>query len=143
MNGAVVIVFDLNNEYEGLAMNKDGSKNELSEKIIRAGAGAYSEVCPGLLGRIQPDSLMQHVLDAPGASLREFVRIINSLEHTERFSMDGLGEAIQSWRGNELVKDALYSRFQTMRSSGIFAGEKQESVRVDSMISPSYPAEEH
>ena len=55
--------------------------------------------------------------------------------------MDGLGEAIQSWRGNELVKDALYSRFQTMRNpSGIFAGEKQESVRVDSVIKSLLPA---
>ncbi len=82
---------------------------------------------------------MQHVLDSPGASLREFIRIVNSLEHTEKFSMDSLGDAIQSWRGNELVKDALYSRFQTMRSSGIFAGEKQESVRVDSVIKSLLP----
>ena len=51
-----------------------------------------------------------------------------------------LGEAIQSWRGNELVKDALYSRFQTMKASGIFAGEKQEGVRVDSVIKSLLPS---
>jgi len=139
MNGAVVIVFDLNNEYEGLAMNKDGSKNELSEKIIALEPGRTLRFALDYLGEYSLISLMQHVLDAPGASLREFIRIINSLEHTERFSLDGLGEAIQSWRGNELVKDALYSRFQTMRSSGIFAGEKQESVRVDSVIKSLLP----
>ena len=37
------------------------------------------------------------------------------------------------------MKDALYSRFQTMKSSGIFAGEKQESVRVDSVIRSLLP----
>jgi uncharacterized protein len=140
MSGAVVIVFDLNNEYEGLAMNKDGSKNELSERIVALEPGRTLKFALDYLGEYSLISLMQHVLDAPGASLREFIRIINTLDHTDRFSLDGLGEAIQSWRGNELVKDALYSRFQTMRSSGIFAGEKQESVRVDSVIRSLLPA---
>jgi hypothetical protein len=139
MNGAVVIVFDLNNEYEGLAMNKDGSRNELSDRIIALEPGRTLRFALDYLGEYSLISLMQHVLDAPGASLREFIRIINSLEHSDRFSMDSLGEAIQSWRGNELVKDALYSRFQTMRSSGVFAGEKQESVRVDSVIRSLLP----
>lgn len=134
MSGAVVIVFDLNNEYEGLAMNKDGSRNELSDKVIALEPGRTLRFALDYLGEYSLISLMQHVLDAPGASLREFIRIINSLEHSDRFTMDSLGEAIQSWRGNELVKDALYSRFQTMRSSGIFAAEKQESARVDVII---------
>ncbi|MDG6922837.1 MAG: ATP-binding protein [Nitrososphaerota archaeon] len=139
MSGAVVIVFDLNNEYEGLAMNKDRSRNELSDRVIALEPGRSLRFALDYLGEYSLISLMQHVLDSPGASLREFIRIVNSLEHTEKFSMDSLGDAIQSWRGNELVKDALYSRFQTMRSSGIFAGEKQESVRVDSVIKSLLP----
>ena len=140
MSGAVVIVFDLNNEYEGLSMNKDGSKNELSDRIIALEPGRTLRFALDYLGEYSLISLMQHVLDAPGASLREFIRIINSLEHTERFTLDGLGEAIQSWRGNELVKDALHSRFQTMKASGVFAGEKQASVRVDSVINSLLPS---
>jgi uncharacterized protein len=137
--GAVVIIFDLNNEYEGLSMNKDGSKNELSGRIIALEPGRTLRFALDYLGEYSLISLMQHVLDSPGASLREFIRIINSLEHSDKFSLEGLGEAIQSWRCNELVKDALYSRFQTMRSSGIFAGEKQESIRVDSVIKELLP----
>jgi hypothetical protein len=139
MSGAVVIIFDLNNEYEGLSMNKDGSKNELSGRIIALEPGRTLRFALDYLGEYSLISLMQHVLDLPGASLREFIRVVNSLEHSGKFTLESLGEAIQSWRCNELVKDALYSRFQTMRSSGIFAGEKQESVRVDSVIKDLLP----
>ena len=140
MSGAVVIIFDLNNEYEGLSMNKDGSRNDLSGRIVALEPGRTLRFALDYLGEYSLISLMQHVLDSPGASLREFIRIINSLEHTEKLTMDGLGEAIQSWRCNELVKDALYSRYQTMKSSGIFAVEKQDGIRVDSIIKSLLPS---
>lgn len=138
-SGAVVIVFDLNNEYEGLAMSKDGSRNEFSDRIVVLEPGRTLRFALDYLGEYSLISLMQHVLDSPGASLREFIRIINSLEHSAKFTLEGLGDAIQSWHCNELVKDALYSRYQTMKSAGIFAGEKQESVRVDSVIRSLLP----
>ena len=140
LSGAVVIIFDLNNEYEGLSMNKDGSRNDLSGRIVALEPGRTLRFGLDYLGEYSLISLMQHVLDSPGASLREFIRIINSLEHTQKLSLEGLGEAIQSWRCNELVKDALYSRYQTMKSSGIFASEKQEGIRVDSIIKSLLPS---
>jgi hypothetical protein len=138
-SGAIVVVFDLNNEYEGLGMNKDGTKNEFSDRIVALEPGRTLKFALDYLGEYSLVSLMQHVLDAPGASLREFIRIIGTLEHTEKFTMDGLAEAIQNWRGNELVKDALYSRFQTMRASGVFAGAKDASVKVDELMTSLLP----
>jgi uncharacterized protein len=138
-NGAVVIVFDLNNEYEGLGMNKDGSKNDLFDRILTLEPGNTLRFALDYLGEFSLISLMQHVLDAPSASLREFIRIVNSLEHSGKFTMEGLAEAIQNWHGNELVKDALYSRCQTMKSSGIFAKTKEEGVRVDEIMKTLLP----
>jgi uncharacterized protein len=138
-SGAIVLIFDLNNEYEGLGMNKDGSKNELHSKILAFEPGKTLRFALDYLGEFSLISLMQHVLDAPGASLREFIRIIGSLENTERFTMEGLADTIQTWRCNELVKDALYSRFQTMKSAGIFSSEKQTGARVDEMIRSLLP----
>jgi uncharacterized protein len=138
-SGAIVIIFDLNNEYEGLSLNRDGSKNEMADRIVVLEPGRTLKFSLEYLSEYSLISLMQHVLDSPGASLREFIRIINSLEHTDRFTMEGLGDAIQNWRCNELVKDALYSRYQTMRSSGIFAGVKDEGVRVDAVIKSLLP----
>ena len=138
-SGAVVVIFDLNNEYEGLSMNKDGTKNELSDRLVLLEPGRTLKFGLDYLGEHSLISLMQHVLDAPGASLREFIRIIGSLEHSEKFTMDGLGEAIQSWRCNELVKDAIYARYQTMRNSGIFSKGKEEGARIDAMIRTLLP----
>jgi len=133
-SGAVVVIFDLNNEYEGLGMNKDGSKNELFDRIVALEPGRSLKFSIDYLGEFSLISLMQHVLDAPSASLREFIRILQALEHSERYNLEGLAEAIQGWRGNELVKDALTSRFQTMKNSGIFARTKEEGVRVDDLM---------
>jgi len=133
-SGAVVVIFDLNNEYEGLGMNKDGSRNELFDRVVALEPGRSLRFSIDYLGEFSLISLMQHVLDAPSASLREFIRILQALEHSERYNLEGLAEAIQGWRGNELVKDALTSRFQTMKNSGIFARTKDEGVRVDDLI---------
>lgn len=138
MSGAVVIILDLNNEYGGLAMNRDGSKNEVSDRIIAMEPGKTLRFDLDYLGEFSLISLMQHVLDSPGASLREFIRIIDSIQHSDKFTINGLGETIQSWRCNELVKDALYSRYQTMRASGIFA-EGKEGIMVDSIIKSLLP----
>ncbi len=133
-SGAVVIVFDLNDEYEGLAYSRDGSKNEFSERIVALEPGRTLKFSLDYLGEFSLTSLMQNVLDSPGASLREFIRIINSLHASDNLTLESLGEAIQNWRCNELVKDALYARFQTMKGAGIFAKRDEKGVRIDHVV---------
>jgi DNA helicase HerA-like ATPase len=136
-------VFDLNDEYEGLAYGRDGSKTEISERIIRLEPGRSFRVSLDYLGEFSLVSLMQHVLDAPGASLREFIRIVDYLKDKQSLTIESLEDTIQSWRCNELVKDALHSRFQLMKTSGIFArgraGEDERETRVGDMIRGMQP----
>jgi DNA helicase HerA-like ATPase len=138
-NGAVVVIFDLNNEYEGLALSKEGARNEFSDRIIHLEPGKSLRFSLDYLGEYSLVSLMQHVLDAPGASLREFIRIIGFLQNTGKLSIDQLGESIQNWRCNEFVKDALLARFQTLRSSGIFSSSDKDGVRVDGVVGSLLP----
>lgn len=138
-SGAVIIIFDLNNEYEGLAYSRDGSRNEFGTRIVPLEPGRSLRFTLDYLGDYSLISLMQHVLDAPGASLREFIRIIGSLRSSDKLTVDYLSDTIQNWRCNELVKDALYSRFQTMKSAGIFTSEEEQSVRIDSVIRSLLP----
>lgn len=137
LSGAVVVIFDLNNEYEGLALGRDGIKNQLSDRVVILEPGRNLKFSLDYLGEFSLISLMQHVLDAPGASLREFIRIVNALEQSKKLDLSNLADTIQSWRCNELVKDALHARFQTMRNSGIFADAS--GVRVDSTIKSLLP----
>ncbi len=134
LSRAVVVIFDLNNEYEGLSYGRDGSRSEISDRVILLEPSKTLRFSLEYLGEFSLTSLMQHVLDAPGASLREFIRIVNSLEQSGRLTLESLGETIQAWRCNELVKDALHTRYQIMKGSGIFASEKQQGVRIDSAV---------
>jgi len=138
-SGAVVVIFDLNNEYEGLALNRDGVKNQLSDRVITLEPGRNLKFSLDYLGEFSLISLMQHVLDSPGASLREFIRIVNLLEQSKKLNLTNLGDTIQGWRCNELVKDALHARFQTMRNSGVFAENSECGVRVDTTIKSLLP----
>ncbi|MHB8567811.1 MAG: ATP-binding protein [Nitrososphaerales archaeon] len=138
-SGAVVIIFDLNNEYEGLALNRDGTKNQLSDRVISLEPGKSLKFSLDYLGEFSLISLMQHVLDSPGASLREFIRMVNMLEQSRKLTLSSLGDTIQGWRCNELVKDALHARFQTMRNSGIFTEDSDSGVRVDTTIKSLLP----
>jgi DNA helicase HerA-like ATPase len=140
-NRAIVIVFDLNDEYEGLAFGRDGRKNEIADRVIRLEPGKSFRVSLDYLGEFSLVSLMQHVLDAPGASLREFIRIVDYLKDNHALTIDSLEETIQNWRCNELVKDALHSRFQLMKSSGIFASGKRgdHEMQVGELIKELQP----
>jgi uncharacterized protein len=138
-NGAIVVIFDLNNEYEGLGFSREGAKNEFNNKVIRLEPGKNLRFCLDYLGEYSLVSLMQHVLDSPGASLREFIRIVGSLDGVGRLTLENLGDAIQNWRCNELVKDALFARFQTMRNSGIFSSDPKNAIRIDSVVASLLP----
>jgi hypothetical protein len=122
--GAYVFIFDLNNEYGGLAWNRDGSPSRNAEKTIVLSPGSSMLFTLPYLGLSAVLGILTHVLDIPGASLREFIRMWKLLESQMKLSMRRLGDTIQTARCNEFIRDALQSRFYTMVSSGLFSDEK-------------------
>jgi len=133
--GAYVIVFDLNDEYKGIGWNKQGKPNYIANKIINLVPGeslCFELEYIGLSGII---SMLQHALDIPGASLREFVRIWEFLKAQGSLTMASLINSIQKWRCNEFVRDALFSRYHTMLSSKLFSDELESSVKFENLFS--------
>ena len=131
--GAYVFIFDLNNEYGGLAWNRDGSPSRSSEKTFILSPGNSMLFTLQYLGMSAVVGMLNHVLDMPGASLREFIRLWKLLESQKSLSMRALGDQIQTTRCNELVRDALFSRYHTMLSSGLFTDE--QSFRIEDIFS--------
>ncbi|HEX5518848.1 MAG TPA: hypothetical protein VFX18_00250, partial [Candidatus Nitrosocosmicus sp.] len=66
-------------------------------------------------------NMLKNALDMPAASLREFFRIWDLLENKKSLGLDELGHAFNTWNINELVRDALLSRFHTISSSRLFS----------------------
>lgn len=134
--GAFVIVMDLNNEYGGLAWNGDGTPSPLNKQITilepGGGLGFSLEYC----GKASISNMLKNALDMPAASLREFIRIWDWLENKNTLDIEALGNAINTWNTNELVRDALISRYHAICSSGLFVGTpsiNHEGLRFESL----------
>src|SRR5215211_323757 len=132
--GAFVIVFDLNNEYGGLAWNGDGTLSTLHEQITMLEPGGGLEFSLDYCGNAAISSMLKNALDMPAASLREFFRIWDWLENKNTLDMEALGNAINTWNTNELVRDALISRFHAICSSGLFTNAQtahHQELRIE------------
>jgi uncharacterized protein len=119
--GAYVIVFDLNNEYSGLSYNVDGTSSSISDKLLLLDPGKELKFNLTYFGKPSISNMLKNALDMPSASLREFFRIWDSLENKKILSLLELGKAFGTWTINELVRDALLSRFHMINSSRLFS----------------------
>ncbi|MDF0680547.1 MAG: DUF87 domain-containing protein [Candidatus Nitrosocosmicus sp.] len=119
--GAYVIVFDLNNEYSGLSCNIDGMPSSISDKLLLLNPGRELKFDLTYFGKPSISNMLKNALDMPSASLREFFRIWDSLENKKILSLFELGKAFGTWTINELVRDALLSRFHMINSSRLFS----------------------
>ncbi len=119
--GAYSIVFDLNDEYGSIGQRKDGSKTSVSNKLKVMRPGRDLKFSLATVGLRSITNLLSHSLDMPGTSLREFVKIWETLEERNEVSLASLEAAIHQWRCNEFVRDALFARYHTIASCGLFS----------------------
>jgi DNA helicase HerA-like ATPase len=134
-NGATVLVFDINDEYSGLGCQTDGSKTKLAEKVLRLQPGGNLKFTMEYLGKKVFTDILTHIMDLPGTSLREFLRIWDSVAGNQRFTLRSLIDALSASRCNELVRDALYSRLCSLLSSKLIAEESNESTTLEELLS--------
>ncbi len=130
-HGAYCIVFDLNDEYGTVGIRADGSRTAVADKLV------VRKPCRDLRFSLQGagiravTSLMQHSLEMPGTTMREFQRIWEGMEAKAEVSLEALGTYIQQWRCNEFVRDALYARYYTISNSGLFTDSDDAFHLVD------------
>jgi len=122
-HGAYCIIFDLNDEYGTLGLRADGSRTPAADRLVVRKPSRDLRFSLGGAGLRSVTSLLQHSLEMPGTSLREFTRIWEEMERKNELSMESLGTYIQQWRCNEFVRDALYARFYTLSNSGLFTDD--------------------
>jgi len=120
-HGAFVVVFDLNNEYSGLGWNRDGTPSSIHNQVRVLEPGKTLSFSLKYCGKAAISGMLKNALDMPAASLREFFRIWDWLENKQSLGIDGIGNAVNTWNINELVRDALVSRYHVIQSSHLFA----------------------
>lgn len=120
-HGAFVVIFDLNNEYSGLGWNRDGTPSSIHRQVKVLEPGKTLRFSLNYCGKGAVSGMLKNALDMPAASLREFFRIWDWLENKQSLSIDAIGNAVNTWNINELVRDALVSRYHVIQSSRLFA----------------------
>jgi len=133
--GAFVIVLDLNNEYAGLARNKDGTPSTINDRVMLLEPGKALRFTLEYAGKGAVANVLKHALDIPAASMRELFRIWDSLSTGGKLGMASMNGAIADWRTNEHVRDALISRFHTMLSSRLFTDDPKRAFRFEDAFS--------
>jgi len=132
--GATVVILDLNGEYTNLGYSLDGSKNKYYDKIHVLSPGKTFKVTLYQTNLYVIMRTLVYALGLPGTSAREFRRIWKFLEKTGRLTLHDLGEAIQNWKCNQHVKDALYSRYSALVNSGFFTDNMAEATDFEKLL---------
>lgn len=134
--GAFVVVFDLNNEYGGLGWSRAGIPSSIHQQVKVLEPGKTLRFTLDYCGKTAISGMLKNALDMPAASLREFLRIWDWCESKQSLSIDAIGNAVNTWNINELVRDALVSRYHVIHSSGLFInGEGGGGLQFEDIIS--------
>jgi DNA helicase HerA-like ATPase len=133
-HGAFVIVLDLNNEYSGLAWNRDGTPSRINDRVIMLEPGDGLRFSLDYAGKSAIANMLKHALDMPAASMREFFRIWDWLNAKNMLGIERLSNAIANWDINELVRDALISRLHAIQASRLFTDDYKKACRFERMI---------
>ncbi|MDQ3873078.1 MAG: DUF87 domain-containing protein [Thermoproteota archaeon] len=133
-HGAFVIVFDLNNEYGGLGWSHHGIPSSINRQVKVLEPGKTLRFTLDYCGKTAISGMLKNALDMPSASLREFLRIWDGLENKQSLSIDAIGNAVNTWNINELVRDALVSRYHVIQSSRLFTNSNQ-GLQFEDVIS--------
>jgi uncharacterized protein len=133
-HGAFVIVFDLNNEYGGLRWSRTGVPSSIHRQVKVLEPGKTLRFTLDYCGKTAISGMLRNALDMPAASLREFLRIWDGLENKQTLSIDAIGNAVNTWNINELVRDALVSRYHVIQSSRLFINGDQ-GLQFEDIIS--------
>ena len=125
-NHAYSVVFDLNDEYGTVGQLGDGSDTPEAKKVRVLRPGRDLKFSLSAVGLRPITNLLSHSLEMPGTSLREFVKIWEQLDNRDELSLASLEAAIQQWRCNEFVRDALFARYHTIASCGLFTDSPRQ-----------------
>lgn len=138
-HGAFILVFDLNNEYTGLGIKPNGLSSNLQSKVVLLEPGKNLRFSLEYCGKPSVSSMLKNALDMPSTSLREFFRIWDNLYKRRALTLEAFSNAINNWNFNDLVRDALISRFHSIYSSKLFLNDEKnneyEGLRFENIIS--------
>jgi len=127
--GAYVFVFDLNNEYAGLASDPSGNPSDISSRLKILEPGSNLQFTLKYLGKRVLSEILTHALDTPSITVREYMKIWDQMNEEGDISFRNLYSKITTIKLNDMVKDALISRYYSMLSTRLFTNS--DAIGID------------
>lgn len=138
-NGGKAVVIDLNNEYSGLRIWKDGVRSDLFDKIVVM-RPSQDGLCFTLdyIGIRVMQIILNKILGLPEHSTRVFSLIWNLIENRgENLSLDNIIKYVNNRQliPNDSVRDAILSRLSILASMGLLTDDPERAVDIRKIIS--------
>jgi len=126
-NRAPCLVLDVNGEYVNIGREKNGEPSTLQERIsiLKPGEGLkFGLASVGLKAFLDT---MIYAFDLPRTSSKVFSRIWHELERIGNLNLNALNETIRRFSCHESVREAIYSRFNTLMDLELFTDDPSQT----------------
>ncbi|MFP3225017.1 MAG: ATP-binding protein [Nitrososphaeria archaeon] len=133
--GAYIFVFDLNNEYNGMMYDKNNNFSDIYNKIVVLEPGNNLVFTLKYIGKRVFTEILTHALDTPAITVREFLKIWDIMNEESDVSIKNLYSKILEYKNNEMVKEALISRYYSIVASRLFANSEYVNFDIKNNIS--------
>jgi len=131
-NGAPCLVLDVNGEYINIGRGKNGAPIALQEKISVLKPGENLKFGLANVGLKTFLDTMIHALDLPRTSSKVFSRMWHELERTGNLNLTALNEMIRRFSCHESVREAIYSRYNTLMDLELFTDDPSQTFDFES-----------
>ena len=129
-NGAIGVVFDINDEYSALRYNLDGTESQYSDKIITLDPGVNLRFTLPYIGANVFFDVMQTAMGLPEASAFELRNIWNRLERDGQLTFRNLRQQAENTLDRRIL-GAIIRRLDRMEQTKLFTDNPQEAVEFE------------
>ena len=129
-NGAMGLVFDINDEYSAMRFNRNGSQSNYFDKLISLDPGVNLRFTLLYIGADVFFDVIQTVMGLPEASAFELRNIWNDLERDGKLSFSQLRQAAEKTLDRRIV-GAITRRLDRMEQTGLFTDDPAEATELE------------
>jgi len=126
-NGAPCLILDINGEYVNIGRGKGNEPNSVAERIFVLTPGQNLRFSLAGVGLRAFLDTMIYALDLPRTSSKVFSRIWSELERSGNLNLNALNETIRRFGCHESVREAIYSRFNTLLDLELFTDDPSQA----------------
>ena len=129
-NGAMGLVFDINDEYSAMRFNPDGSQSNYFDKLVPLDPGVNLRFTLPYIGSDVFFDVIQKAMGLPEASAFELRNIWGDLEQAGSLSFSQLRQAAENTLDRRIL-GAITRRLDRMEQTGLFTDDLAEATELE------------